>query len=155
MQRINRRRVALWLDGRAVRIALALLAGLPAGAFVVVYGFLGLSVALGGLSGGTSHPFFLGLLAVTALGILGVAGAWLRLLERHSTMSRRVRLLTVLLILCGVASALCLAIYSAVGEGKLKGGAVWLLAALLGMLFIVATPETRAEAQREGVERLP
>jgi hypothetical protein len=155
MQSIARRRLALWLDRRSVRIVLALIAGLPAGVFVVVYGFLGLSVALGGLSGGTPHPIFMGLMAVTSLGVLGVAGAWLRLLQRHSSMTGQARRLTVALMLCGVASALCLAVYIAMEEGKLRGAAMWFLVALVGMLFIAATPAASAETHQEGLQHLP
>lgn len=145
MQSVDRRRLAQWLDRRSVRVTLALVAGLPGGAFVVVYGLLGLAVALGGLGGGTSPVFFLGLLALTSLGILGVAGAWLRLLEGHSTMSARTRRITVALVLCGVTSALFLAGYLVLGERSLAGGAIAFLAALTGIFFIAGTPPANAK----------
>ena len=143
------------VDRPTVRIALAVLVGLPAAWFGIVYGYLGLAFGLGGLL----ERFELipaALVTITAFGLLGILGGWIRLLRRHSAMGDKMRRIAVGLLWCGVISAVCLAASAMASEATPASfimAAVWTAMAVIGMVLIHATPARNARQKilAEGV----
>ena len=75
------------LDNRLVRITLGTAIGLPLTAAARVCAMYGVLLFFGGLSSG--NYLIAGLGPVTVFGLLGIAGAWRRLLKPHASMSSR------------------------------------------------------------------
>jgi hypothetical protein len=127
------------LDRFPVRVLLAFTVGVPVTVVALVFGFLGLVTGLGGLTTGTAKLQFLGNTLATILGLLGIAGAWFRLLAPHTAFGPNRRRVVVVLLCSGIASALLIAAYAvSLGATLAAGGA--LAVAALGLAFVAATP---------------
>ena len=126
------------LDNRLVRIVLGTAIGLPLTAAALVCAIYGIAFFFGGLSSG--NYLIAGLGPVTIFGLLGIAGAWRRLLKPHASMNSRERKIVRVLLLAGVAASVILAIVSLASiESSLL---VLFFAALTcgGIIFVLATP---------------
>lgn len=126
------------LDNRLVRITLGTAIGLPLTAAALVCAMYGVMLFFGGLSSGSY--LIAGLGPVTVFGLLGIAGAWRRLLKPHASMNSRERKIVRSLLLAGVAASVILAIVSLVStESYLL---VLFFTALTGggLTFVLATP---------------
>lgn len=140
--------LAATVDRPLVRCVLAAVVGLPMAAFALVYGWRGLALSFSLLTEGYK-PFASGaLLCVTVLGLLGIAGGWIRLVRRQSTMRQPVVRVTVALLWCGVAAAISLAATVFVFSSELTLTSLviatgWTVVALIGLVLIHATPRTR------------
>lgn len=126
------------LDNRLVRVALGTAIGLPLTAAALVCAMYGIAFFFGGISSG--DYLIAGFGPITIFGLLGIAGAWRRLLRPHASMSSRERKIVRFLLLAGVAASGILAIVSLASiESYLL---VLFFAALTcgGLIFFLATP---------------
>lgn len=144
--------LASTIDRSSVRVALAVVVGLPAAWFGIVFGYLGLAFGLSSLM----RNFDLlpaALVVVTTFGLLGILGGWIRLLRRRTRMSDPVRRLTVSFLWCGVIAAVCLgASELLLGEPKpsaLLRATGWAVMAVIGMVLIHATPAGKMNAKAQ------
>lgn len=133
---------AATVDRPSVRIALALLIGIPIALFGIVFGYAGLAFGLDSLF----HGFEIisaTTVAIATFGLLGIFGGWIRLLRRHSVMGDKIRWMTVAFLWCGVASAGFLAAWFMIVKASLVSlilATVWTAMTVIGMLLIHATP---------------
>jgi hypothetical protein len=125
------------LDRPWLRIAVGVFLGIPLTAAALFGAIFGTIFFVHGLQDGEFWAIGLGLVA--ALGALGIAGAWWRLLRRHTAMSRRESIVVRVLLFSGIVSSIVLGAWAVQGE--------WAAAALLfgllaigGVALVLATP---------------
>lgn len=128
------------LDNRWLRIVLGAAIGIPFTAAALVGSIYGVIFLVGGLRGGEFFPTGVGLAA--ALGMLGVVGAWRRLLKPQSAMSHRERMVVRFLLFSGIASSTALAGVSLVYAEWPAIAFLFALIAAGGVALVLATPTT-------------
>ena len=126
------------LDNRWFRLVFGAAVGVPFTAAALIGSVYGAIFLVGGVSQGQFHLVGLGLIAV--FGVLGVVGAWRRLLKQHSAMSPRERLVVRLLLFSGVASGALLAGISALYAQWVNAAVFFAVVAAGGVIFVLGTP---------------
>jgi hypothetical protein len=125
------------LDRTLYRVIVGAAFGVPLTALTLLGCFFGFVYGVEGLRRG--DLLFLGLGAVTLLGVLGFAGAWTRILRTHQSMSRYQRITVRYLLSAGVVASLALAGLS-FSIPSVYTAFAFIVLALGGVLFILATP---------------
>lgn len=134
-------KLARLFDSKSVRIGMALAIGVPASAFVVVFGLLGIVMGIGNIMNAVEVAHSAGLVATILLGMLGTCGAWVRIFHRSADLTTRAAAAVRALLACGIGSAGVIAGYAALRVGDGRIAAAFLLLGGLGAALRMATPQ--------------
>lgn len=126
------------IDKRIVRIILGTAFGLPITALILVASIWGLIAGYGALLAG--EILYSGIGVITVLGLLGISGAWRRVLKTHEAMTARERLIVRRFLACGVIASIALALLAFVYIESTLLALFLVLLALGGGFFVLATP---------------
>jgi hypothetical protein len=125
------------LDNRLLRIVVGTAIGLPITAAAVMGAIYGVIFLVGGVLKRELWAVGLGLVAV--LGVMGLFGAWRRLLKTHAEMSPHERLVVRRLLGCGIVASAALAATTLYSDFP-AGGIFFGVLVLGGIAFVRATP---------------
>lgn len=119
------------------RVVLGVFLGVPVTALALIGSIYGAIYLYAGVREGDAWALGLGLVAV--LGLLGIVGAWWRVLKRVAAMVKRERLVVRALLASGVAASLFLGAWAA-QAGEAIVAVPFALIAVGGIALVIATP---------------
>lgn len=125
------------LDNRSLRFTIGAVFGVPVTVLALLGAIYGSVFGLVWLE--NRDPLFLSFAATGALGVLGVCGAWLRLLTPHTAMSSSRRLAVRALLFAGVISSAYAAAQLLISAEMLLG-ALFVFLCLGGVMLVLGTP---------------
>lgn len=125
------------IDRPWVRVALGAFIGVPITAAALIGAIYGAVFLVGGVR--DSEFWAIGLGLVATLGVLGIAGAWRRILKRHAAMPHRERVVVRGLLLSGIAASIVLGGW-AVQADWVAAGLSFALLTIGGVALVLATP---------------
>lgn len=126
------------LNKRNTRIIIGLFIAAPFTAGAIIFGFYGILFGIGGITGQNPQAFFLGLITIS--GLVGVSGAWRRLLKPTSERMNKEQNKIRVMLFFGLASSLALfasSIYFKLTEAIL----LFIAIIILNIVFIYGTPK--------------
>lgn len=125
------------IDRPWVRVGLGVFIGVPITAAALIGAIYGAVFFVGGVRDREFWAVGLGLVAT--LGVLGIAGAWRRILKRHTAMPHRERVVVRGLLLSGIAASIVLGGW-AVQADWVAAALSFALLTIGGVALVLATP---------------
>ena len=127
-----------FLNKKNTRITIGVFIAAPFTAGALMFGLYGIMFGIGGITSKNPGAFLLGLITIS--GLVGVAGAWRRLLKPTNDTSNKEQNKIRTMLFYGLASSLALfviSIYFKITEATI----ILLFITIINVFFIYATPK--------------
>lgn len=126
------------LNKKATRIIIGLFIAIPFTGGAVMFGLYGILMGIGGIAEMNILLILLGL--ITILGLLGVSGAWRRLLKPTTEINIKENKKIRVMLFCGFASSFCLLVWSIYFK-SFEAISFFVILLIINVFFIYATPK--------------
>ncbi len=136
-----------FLDKKVVRNIIGGLIGIPVTLISLFLGFHSLILGYGGLVKGKPLWFLVGV--SSALGIIGLGGAWIRLSASSLHMPTKLLQHTRVMLYCGLLSSLMLSAMSVL-YAYMEALLVTVPLLVIGIFFLIATPASSNKSLKTG-----
>ncbi len=127
------------LDKLSLRIFIGAIFGVPLTAISLVAGIYGLVFGYAGLVGGGVWLIIIGVVTIT--GLIGICGAWRRLLKTSNLMTKRERKIIRNMLFCGFLSSFVITAWLLYVDGISELSLILIILSLGGVVFILGTPK--------------
>jgi len=124
------------LNNLYARIIISLLVGIPLSAIALIGGAHGLVLGIAGIK-----DLHFGLALIGIVTIIGIIGAWRRLLEPTDSMASSKQNNIRLMLILGLAASLSLTVWSVIVDGISIIAVSLLTLSTGGFVFVLATPK--------------
>ena len=128
------------LNNIFVRIIAGLIVGIPLSALVLVTGAHGLLIGYAGVINSEFWLILVGIITIT--GIIGIIGAWRRLIDSTYSMSVPYNNKTRTMLFFGVFTSVALTVWTIVIDGVSEIASLLIILSIGGVIFIIATPKS-------------
>ena len=126
------------LNKKHIRIIIGIVIAAPFTAGAIIFGLYGIIMGIGGIAEQSPVLLLLGLITIS--GLIGVSGAWRRLLKTTNEINYKEQNKIRTMLFFGLASALALLAWSIYFKWPLAI-TICVLISTLNVLFIYATPK--------------